>query len=132
MFVGPEESGLKDTKGPCRAAVCSEWASCSLFILVSQCPRSQRLPRRRTDTASLQHAQRSSLLLRGAPFRGDQKAPGQLGRPYAPTGTKLLKSPQDRVPLHSTPWWDQPDLARLACGWYWALRGVLMGSGCLP
>lgn len=55
MFVGADELGLKDIERVSRGvAVCSEWASCSLLILVSQNPlSSQALPKRRTDTASL-------------------------------------------------------------------------------
>lgn len=61
----------------CRAAVCSEWTSCSLLILVSQCSlSSQGLPKRRTDRASLQCTQRQILLLQGVLFRGYQQASG--------------------------------------------------------
>ena len=55
VSVGADERGWEDMERvSCGAAVCSEWASCSLLILVSQCPlSSQALPKRRTGTASL-------------------------------------------------------------------------------
>jgi len=48
VFVGADEldgEGIKRVS--CGAAVCSEWASCSLLIPVSQCPLSSRaLPKK--------------------------------------------------------------------------------------
>lgn len=88
----------------CGAAVCSEWASCSLLILVSQCPlSSQALPKRRTGTASLHCTQWQSLHLRGVPFRGDQQAPGKLGRPYARIRAVLLLLHRSFSSGHSPP-----------------------------
>ncbi len=103
----------------CRAAVCSEQASCFLLILVSQCPlSSQNRPKRRTDTA----LQRQSLLVRGVPFRDDGRAPGYLWRPYALIRAELLllhqsftagQSPPSVNPVSGLAW---PDQARPACG----------------
>lgn len=45
-FVGADEPDCEDLlRVSCRAAVCSEWTSCSLLILMYQCPlSSQGLP----------------------------------------------------------------------------------------
>lgn len=57
VFVGADELGWEDMERvSCRAAVCSEWASCSLLILVSQCPlSSQAMPKRRTQPHYIAH-----------------------------------------------------------------------------
>lgn len=123
VFVGADELGSKDTERvSCRAAVCSEWASCSLLILVSQNPlSSQALPKRRTGTASLHCTQRQSLLLRGGPIQRwptGSRITGETiccnqGRASA---TSSVFFPRDTVHLHSTPRLDRPDPARLAFG----------------
>lgn len=40
-------------RASCGAAVCSEWASCSLLVLVSQCPLSSQAMPEKKDRRSL-------------------------------------------------------------------------------
>lgn len=63
VFASVGELGYEDMERvSCRAAVCSEWTSCFLLILVSQCPlSSQAVPKRRT----LQCTQRQTPLYEG-------------------------------------------------------------------
>lgn len=98
VFVGADELGWEDIERvSCGATVCSEWASCSLLILVSQCPLSSRaLPKRRTD---LPHCtQWQCLLLRGGSFQrwptgsritGESICSNQ-GRASAPSSVSFL------------------------------------------
>lgn len=101
-------------RASCEAAVCSEWARCSLLI---------PSPSARWIAPSLPKAWATvRLLLRGS--HSEVKAGSRtLWRPYVPCGTELLlflhlqpASPQDAVHLLS-PWHLWGYSAWLACGW---------------
>lgn len=111
----------------CRAAVCSEWASCSLLIPVSQCPpSSQALPKGGQNSPATTHTVKKPAFTRasiqrlptGLRITGETICSKQ-GRASAPSSSH---SSGCSPPLFS-PMTGLADLAQLGCGWPWCPQG---------
>lgn len=114
VFASVDEAVCEDMEGDsCRAAVCSELTSCSLFILLSRGPtRSWALPKRGRQTQACYMACRDKACFYDGFHSEWANRRGENGRPYVLIRVEALASstvallwvwsPSIQVPLLKT------------------------------